>query len=228
MQNSVSVHFAREVILPVAHSLAPPRRRLSPEARRAAILDAAADLVSREGVSAASVERLSAECGVSKALIYAYFGNRNALLGEVLLREYPAFQQREPVPVDPEADLEEVVRRTTRGYLEHVAEKGILLQRLLAEPAIVATVSATRQLGREVTARQFAAMMVESHGIPLEKGIVVADILMGVTGAAGNLLFRKQIDREMLADMVVRIILAAVRSVGSQPAADAARRSRKS
>ena len=206
-------------------SVPKPRRRLHPEERRTAILDAAADIVAREGVSAASVERLSAEVGVSKALIYAYFVNRNALLGELLLREYPAFQRTDPVPVEAEANFENVVRKTTHDYLGHVADKGILLQRLLAEPAVVATVSAKHQMGREVTARYFAELMIAGHNLPIERATVVADILMGVTGAAGNLLFRTDVDRDQLADLVVQIILAAARSADRDYADDFTRRS---
>ncbi len=199
------------------------RRRLPPEERRAAILDVAADIVAREGVSAASVDRLSAEVGVSKALIYSYFSNRNTLLGELLLREYPAFKETETLPVDAQSSFEDVVRRTTHDYLDHVAEKGILLQRLLAEPGIVATITTKHQMGREVTARYFAELMVAGHDLPIARATVVADILMGVTRAAGNLLFRSDIDRHQLAELVVRIILTAARSADSDYATHARR-----
>ena len=190
-------------------------------------MNVAAELVAREGVSAASIERLSTEVGVSKALIYAYFSNRVTLLGELLLREYPAFQNTESLSVDRDSRFEDVVRKTTHAYLDHVAAKGILLQRLLAEPAIVASMSAKHQVGREVTAQYFSRLVTAEYGLSIERARIVVDILMGVTRAAGALLFHSNIDRDRLADIVVQIILAAARSASDDYAEAAARRSIK-
>lgn len=184
---------------------------MAPEQRRAVILDAAAVLVSGEGVGAVSFERLAGEAGVSKALIYAYFGNRGRLLAALLLREYPAFRDIPPDEAEPAGGFEELVRETTRAYLEHVAAKGILLQRLLAEPPVAAAVASANRRGREITARYFGARITREFGVPIDRAAQLADLLMGVTGSAGNLLFRGEHDVGALTALVVRIIMAAVR-----------------
>ena len=194
------------------------RRRLSPEVRRDLLLDAAASIVTAEGVSAVTMERVGLEAGVSKALAYAYFGNRTTLLAALLLREYPAFTS---TPADqPEARLEEVVRATTVDYLFHVAEKGELLQRLLAEPAVVDAVADHHRLGRQDTAQFFGALMSRDFGIAPELACCAADMLMGVTGAAGRILSRSApaADRDELSDLVTQIIMAAVRELASDAA----------
>ncbi len=196
----------------------PPRRRLSPEVRRDLLLDSAAAIVTAEGVSAVTMERVGLEAGVSKALAYAYFGNRTTLLAALLLREYPAFSSRPPG--QPEAKLEDVVRATTVDYLFHVAEKGELLQRLLAEPAVVDAVSDHHRLGRQDTAQFFGALMSRDFGISPELACCAADMLMGVTGAAGRILNRggPAADRDELSDLVTHIIMAAVRELASDAA----------
>lgn len=184
---------------------------MAPEQRRAIILDAAAALVSDEGVSAVTFERLAGAARVSKALIYNYFGNRSTLLAALLLREYPAFHDIPPEQDEPPIGFEDLVRATTRAYLEHVAAKGILLQRLLAESSVASDVASAHRRGREMTARHFGARITREFGVPVDQATQVADLLMGVTGSAGNLLFRGRHDVEALTALVVRIIMAAVR-----------------
>ena len=52
---------------------APTRKRLTAEARRAEILDAASAVFSARGYHAAAIDDIAREAGVSKALIYEHF-----------------------------------------------------------------------------------------------------------------------------------------------------------
>ena len=63
------------------------RRRYSPEVRRAMILDEAAEIISREGVANLSLEGIGQQAGVSKSLVYNYFGSLLELMKELLDRE---------------------------------------------------------------------------------------------------------------------------------------------
>lgn len=199
--------------MPCARSQAlTARRRLSPELRRDLILDAAAAIVAADGITAASFEAVAARAGVSKALVYAYFQNRTTMLASLLRREYPAFRNAEPGPLDREHRFEDIIRDTTRAYLSHVAEKGILLQRLLGEPAIAAAVAEAHAIGRDATAQWFGRQMAAEFGGDPAAAARLADVLMGVTGAAGARLHREGGDVETLTALVTRIIMAAVRS----------------
>jgi AcrR family transcriptional regulator len=157
------------------------------------------------------MERVAALASVSKALVYAYFGNRTNLLSALLVREYPAFKATDAVADTDQRSFEEIVRESTCDYLNHVREKGVLLQRLAADPGVVAAVGKHHRIGREHTVRYFAAAMARDYPISEEKAAVVADILMGVTGAAGNLLARERMEQRRISELVVRIILAGVR-----------------
>lgn len=188
---------------------------MSPQVRRDLILDAAAELVVAEGVSAVSMERVGRMASVSKALVYSYFNNRHELLTALLVREYPAFQRTSAVVESEMRDFETVVRETTRAYLQHIAEKGVLIQRLMNEPGVAKAVANEQLHGREVTSRYFGQQMAKAFPIDEDEAAMVSDILMGLTGAAGNLLFRTGGDLDSIANRVVRMIMASVREMAA-------------
>ncbi len=61
------------------------RKRLSPEQRREEILFAAHQVFLTSDPSTATFEDIAAEAGVSRALVYNYFGDKGTLLAEVYL-----------------------------------------------------------------------------------------------------------------------------------------------
>ncbi|HZG46941.1 MAG TPA: TetR/AcrR family transcriptional regulator [Allosphingosinicella sp.] len=186
------------------------RRRLDPLVRRDLILDVAARTVAEEGVSAVSMERLGRDAGISKALVYNYFPNRNALLSELLVREYRVFQGEARQAKEGIDDFPTLVRVTTRAYLRHVAARGVLIQRLMNEPAVSAAIRSVDQEGRQLTVAFFASEIAKFHGLDLKVSAMAADLLMGLTGAAGDYLCRTGAQIEELEDVVVGMIMAAL------------------
>src|SRR3954466_9101105 len=65
-------------------SVAEPRWRRQPEARPGQILEAALVVFAECGVAAARLEDIGKRAGVSKATIYLYFPNKEALFREVI------------------------------------------------------------------------------------------------------------------------------------------------
>ena len=61
-----------------------PRKRLSGEERRAAILDSALAVFAERGYHATSIDDIAREGGVSKALIYEHFDSKQKLYEELL------------------------------------------------------------------------------------------------------------------------------------------------
>jgi len=62
----------------------PRAPRLSPEVRRASLVEAGIHVVARRGLSGARPVDVAKEAGVSEATIYAYFPNREAMIDAVL------------------------------------------------------------------------------------------------------------------------------------------------
>ncbi len=62
----------------------PRAPRLSPDARRASLVEAGVHVLARRGIGAARPSEVAEEAGVSEATIYVYFPNRDALVHAVL------------------------------------------------------------------------------------------------------------------------------------------------
>jgi AcrR family transcriptional regulator len=61
-----------------------PRKRLTGQERRAAILDAALGVFAERGYHASSIDDIAREGGISKALIYEHFSSKQELYKELL------------------------------------------------------------------------------------------------------------------------------------------------
>jgi AcrR family transcriptional regulator len=61
-----------------------PRKRLTGEERRAAILDSALSVFAERGYHASSIDDIAREGGISKALIYEHFASKQDLYAELL------------------------------------------------------------------------------------------------------------------------------------------------
>ena len=76
------------------------RRREQAEETRAKVLDAAGALFEERGYEGASIAAIATAAGVSQETIYARFGNKRALLGELVAR---AVRGADPRPVPEQA-----------------------------------------------------------------------------------------------------------------------------
>ena len=96
-------------------------RRLDPAARKAQILGAAAEVFRRRDPAEVRFEEIAAAAGVSRSLVYAYFGDRGGLMAAVYLHSLHDFDEElsqllRDVPVD-----EERFAALVRSYLRLVA-----------------------------------------------------------------------------------------------------------
>jgi AcrR family transcriptional regulator len=96
-------------------------RRLDPAARKAQILGAAAQVFRSRDPAEVRFEEIAAAAGVSRSLVYAYFGDRGGLMAAVYLHSLHDFDEElsqllRDVPVD-----EERFAALVRSYLRLVA-----------------------------------------------------------------------------------------------------------
>jgi AcrR family transcriptional regulator len=73
---------------------APPKRRLTAEERRTAILDSALAVFSERGYHSASIDDIATKAGVSKALIYEHFASKQELHADLIARNARELTQR--------------------------------------------------------------------------------------------------------------------------------------
>jgi AcrR family transcriptional regulator len=191
----------------------PARRRLSPELRRTRLLQVAAGIVVREGLTSINMQRVADEAGVSKGLVYNYFPDCHTLLYELLRRESTIIHEKQVEAARGVEDFVELLRGVTRAYLRHVAEHGNLLRPLMAEPTLAAELEREHRTVRPRAVRLFSRLMHEQYGIPLADAIAATDILLDLSGAAARRMQETGESAEYLEDLCVQLVLTGVRGL---------------
>ena len=182
------------------------RQRLAPEARASQILDVAARLLVDEGFTEVSMERLGREAGISKALVYNYFPNRNDLLRALLEREMTVLHESQLEAVQAATDFKDLVRRTTRLYIDRMQSRGALIRNLWAEPAVARSLAAVDLRRREQAQRYFARQVAEVYGLPRDVALSAVDMQMAMTEAAAQHLAKSE-DVDFATDLCVTLLL---------------------
>jgi AcrR family transcriptional regulator len=183
------------------------RQRLAPEERAGQILDFAARLIIDEGFTELSMERLARDAGISKALIYNYFPNRNDLLRELLEREMRVLRERQLLELAAATDFRDFIYRTTRTYVTQVKERGALLQRLWAETAVARTVADQHQSHRGEALRYTVREMMKEYGLPKDVATAAVDMGMAMTEAAAQQLAGTGKDVDFVTNVCVTLLL---------------------
>ena len=186
-----------------------PRRRLSPEARKALILDHTADFVAREGVAQLSVERIGKEAGISKSLVYAYFPNLTELLRALYQREMKQFRRLQADAAASATTFEQLVRSITHVYLTYMHERGLLIERLHAEPSVSEAHDPT-EFSRDRAVDYLTDVVVKHFDLPPDIARAATDISFGLPASAGAYLLRSKIDLKTLEDLTVTMIIGSV------------------
>ena len=187
-------------------SLQRKRTRLTPEVRREQILDEAAQLILAEGLYAVSMERLARDIGISKGLVYNYFPTRDALLTALLNREQAELRDRGMVSALQAESFDDLIRQTTRLYLEQTRDRGALIAALLSDPSVALLMEAENRADRERTVRYFVKAVRREYGLPLPMAIAGVEMVSAVTDRAGRLVADGQLDVATATGMCVALI----------------------
>ena len=100
------------------------------------ILDSASALIAQKGTADLSLEAIGEVAGVSKTLMYRYFGSLVELLTQLLNREYRHLRSEQLKAAEEATTYEDLVRRVTRAYLTYIEERGLIVERMQAYPNI--------------------------------------------------------------------------------------------
>lgn len=100
-----------------------PRKRLTAEARRQVILDAALDVYATDGFNEASLDTVARRAGVSKALIYEHFASKQELHSELLELYVREMLGRVDEAIADQAEPEVKLLSGLRGFLEFVESR---------------------------------------------------------------------------------------------------------
>lgn len=188
------------------------RTRLSPQKRRAMILDHAAVVVAEDGVKAATMDRIARQAQVSKSLLYAYFDNVSELMRELLQRELRRLRRKQAQAANEADDFRGMVRAVTHEYIDYIAERGLIIQRLQAEPSIAEGRDPT-DYGRRDAVRFVAKVVSRNFDLPMDLAVACTDISFGIPAAAGHFMESADNDPKWVEDITVEMIAGSIEAV---------------
>ena len=113
-----------------------PRTRLDPEVRREQIVEAAEQVFQGRDPADVAFEEIAEAAGVSRALVYNYFGDKGGLIAAVHLRSLRRLDEALAAAVDPEATERERLHAFVQCYLRF-ADENSAAWRLIGSTATV-------------------------------------------------------------------------------------------
>jgi AcrR family transcriptional regulator len=189
----------------------PPSRPATPSGdRRESLLDAADRVVQRDG-SAASMNVIAAEAGITKPILYRHFGDKSGLYRALADRHIAALRDRLAAALATRGGLRARTRATVDAYLAHVEEHPqvyrFLLERAAVEdPEVRGDVAGfVRRFGDDLAAgiRSERALA----GIGERRARIWAHAIAGMVQAAGDWwLDHPEVERATVVDEVVALL----------------------
>jgi AcrR family transcriptional regulator len=189
------------------------RTRMSPEARAEQLVEAAGQIVAKEGLAAATMKRVAREVGISEAQAHNYYPRRDDLLVALARRELTAMDSIRLTEAQRGQDNFTRVTLSTITYLRQVSERGTLIQTLLNSPQVRAGLRAER-VARVTSARaEMTDRLSSRYGVERDTAYGATVILTGVTLRAGRLLAERKIPLEMAERLSLAIVTSGNRRV---------------
>ena len=176
------------------------------------ILDETADLISSEGISNLTMEAIGQHANVSKSLMYNYFDSLADLLKELLDRELTALRRLQNNAAEKATTFEELVQNITHVYLSYIEERGLNLERLQADPSITKMHDPT-DYQRNSAVDYLAEIVAKNFDMPMDIARAVTDISFGLPASAGDYLLRSGMDRKVIEELTVSMIIGTMSSV---------------
>ena len=181
-----------ELVEPPAHG------RLWAADRRAQLLGVAAERLTSQGVDGVRIPDVAEAAGVSRAVVYKFFPNRQAILLDLLEAFGKHLQARVEASLADAglADLEGLLERLFNDVCDAVSEYGPGVWRLLNSAGPDPDVeSVARQVRAEVTGPWFARVQ-QVTGAPERDALVVTSMIAAMIPAVVELWLSGQVDRE--------------------------------
>jgi len=193
---------------------APSYRRLDVDERRRQLLERGAELFTSHPYDELTMNRIAAEAGISKALLYHYFPSKQAFFEETLSSWAEELRRRtEP---DPELPPLEQLRSSLDAFLGLIEENATAYRNLMASATGAPTI---RDLVDDVR-RSSAERVLEGlfhKGAPAKARIAVNGLLWFMDGACLNWIEHRDIGREELRDLLLGVLMGSLLAADALP-----------
>jgi AcrR family transcriptional regulator len=182
------------------------RTRLAVDVRREQLLDAGVELFAERPYEDVSIDEIAAACGVSRGLLYHYFGGKRDFFVASIRHASERLREAEP---DPALPALEQLRQGLRRYFESVAERSgahaALRQVAAGDPEIAAIIEERRQA---FVQRVLAGIPGAGGESPL-MGITARSWIGSVEVATLEWIERRDIELDELVEILAQSLIAA-------------------
>lgn len=187
------------------------RTRLSPEARREQILDAAKKSIVSNGLQQFSLKKLAVDAGVSEPLLFHYFSSGKELLKQLLERDFSRSIGSLNASLDEAESLDEILHiYVTRNYDDF--EKDSVIDILLAEPDIASAIEEQRALNARRREQFLIGTMSKELGVRRRKAAMIALMASATSMAAARFAHDRDISRDESIQTVIDFVKAGFES----------------
>ncbi|WP_433269310.1 TetR/AcrR family transcriptional regulator [Actinosynnema sp. CS-041913] len=161
-----------------------PRRKRMPKAqRKAQMLDIAEQVFAELGYLAASMDEIAERVGVSKPMLYEYFGSKEGLLIGCIRRARTELLERTQQAITGAAGPEDILRKGLLAFFEFIAEHNQSWSLLRQEaavtvPSAVEEIEGIRRQQTDLIAAVIASFDTDVDPIEAE---AFAEIVVGST-----------------------------------------------
>jgi AcrR family transcriptional regulator len=192
----------------------PAYRRLDVDERRQQLLERGAELFTSHPYDELSMNKIAAEVGISKALLYHYFPSKQAYF-EATLGAW-AEQLRERTEPDPGLPPVEQLKGSLDGFLELVEENAGAYRNLMQSATGVPEIRNLVEEVRRLTAERILDG-IYPETVPPKARIAVSGWLWFMDGACLNWIEHRDVEREELRDLLLGVLMGALMATGTPP-----------
>ena len=174
------------------HAAGPaPRRRLPRAAREQQLLDVAEQVFAEQGYSAASMDDIAVQAGVTKPVLYSHFGSKEGLVVACVARARSQLLEDTIVDIGDATDFEQQLRRGIRAFFRFLDERhpawSVLILEISVQGAAAEEIEAIRRQQADVIADALATRVPEVPRLRL------STLAEGVIGACERVaMFRRR------------------------------------
>ena len=190
-----------------------PRKRLTAEARREAILQAALEVFASGGYAASSIDAIATAAGISKALIYEHFPSKRELHAALLRDHVGVLFARLAESAAPGQPGEIRLRAGVDAFLAFVEERRDAWRMLFRDAADAEVAEALIGVQQQATLAVAALIAAEPtapvsrDGGQRERELAVEMLAQQLTGAVQSLAYwwgdHPEVPRERLVEIVM-------------------------
>jgi AcrR family transcriptional regulator len=178
------------------------------QARRDQLLDAATAIILGRGVVECGFEQVAAAAGVSKALLYKHFADREDLLRAIVEREYDILRGRGvDRPQRTSVSLEEAIRIGNLHAFQYLHDRGPILRVIFADPAMAERFGGQDREERGDMTGYYARRIARTYAVPEELAFMGTLLTINAAFGAARALKRYEADPKQAAEFWTTFIL---------------------